>query len=568
MKPCFYVTISLLIAFNTSGNNISKTSLDYIFSQEVGYTQSYSEQGVILENQTLNTFISGVEQLVQYEVLLWNGKKWKEQSKKTNYESDYNTGFYSGQKVLRTPLTGPATYSLNWQKKCDYNIYCSKVYFNPKADTSIVKISLPSHLVLAINWKDTIGHNTVDYLLSEINEFTVHTFTYKNNNSKKSPIIRVLVRDTSSLTNAQAFSASYLQLIQPVLQQPAPASMWLDSIHTSSLSQNEKVKEVFEYVKLQISYIQISNGLDGLCPRPVSYTLYQKQGDCKAMALTIHKYLNFLQIPNKLAISASINYKFDMDFPTVSSGNHMVCVYLPTTSEMVVLDPTDKFCTFPQPSRHTQNTTVFLLDQNHPEFRDISSVQSRQATEIKIILHADTRDGQIFFKPAGTFKWLDTETYSGTENNRVHLQESLDLSNTIISDVQRHQDTSYTGKIEINKNNILPLNEILLINQSFLPDPSKLINSKRNYTYQPAQHSYHITIVLPKEYHLTAGTNKSLDTDLYSYSYSNQITTDNVLHIKYALHVKSCRYSVEQITQLQQLQTIIQNDFKTVLTLQ
>ncbi|MFT6324890.1 MAG: hypothetical protein ACJAWO_002458, partial [Halieaceae bacterium] len=154
------------------------------------------------------------------------------------------------------------------------------------------------------------------------------------------------------------------------------------------------------------------------------------------------------------------------------------------------------------------------------------------------------------------------------KSNFIHLKESIDIPKAIISEVQRNADSSYTGKIEVNRNNILNISENLLINQSFLPDPSKLISPKRKYSYQPAHHRYHVKIVLPKEYSLPQNAFKILETDLYSYSYSNKITEDNVLHIEYALHVKSCRYSPEQITQLQYLQTIIQNDLKTVITLQ
>ncbi|MFT5877771.1 MAG: hypothetical protein ACI8SA_001636 [Dokdonia sp.] len=569
MKPYTYTILLLLIPlFTTAKKVITKTSTAFVFDLNNGYTETYSESGSISKAHTLNTFISGVEQLELHEVHIWNGKKWKELANKKSYSSDFNRGFYSGQKVIRTPLTPLTTYTLNWQKKCDYGIYCSKIYFNQKADTSRVSISLPAHLTLAINWNDTVGFDKVNYIYSPEEEGTVYTFTYWQGKNNKPPMIRVLVRDTSSLTNSQAFCNTYLKLISPVLEQPTPSSVWLDSIKNSSIPEKVKVKEVFEHVQQQIGYLQISNGLEGLCPRPVSYTLFQKQGDCKAMALAIHSYLNYLDISNKLAISATMDFIFEMDFPTVSSGNHMVCVYLPQHLEMVILDPTDKFCMYPQPSRHTQNTSIFLLDEDKPEFRDIPQVRSNIPTEIRITLNANRRDGQILYKPAGTYQWLDTETYHSRKSNFIHLKESIDIPKAIISEVQRNADSSYTGKIEVNKNNILNISENLLINQSFLPDPSKLISPKRKYSYQPAHHRYHVKIVLPKEYSLPQNAFKILETDLYSYSYSNKITEDNVLHIEYALHVKSCRYSPEQITQLQYLQTIIQNDLKTVITLQ
>ncbi|MFT6802169.1 MAG: hypothetical protein ACJA2N_001355 [Salibacteraceae bacterium] len=115
MKPYTYTILLLLIPlFTTAKKVITKTSTAFVFDLNNGYTETYSESGSISKAHTLNTFISGVEQLELHEVHIWNGKKWKELANKKSYSSDFNRGFYSGQKVIRTPLTPLTTYTLNW----------------------------------------------------------------------------------------------------------------------------------------------------------------------------------------------------------------------------------------------------------------------------------------------------------------------------------------------------------------------------------------------------------------------------------------------------------------------
>ena len=571
MKPYLYTLILLLIPlFTTAKKVITKTSTAYVFNANNGYTQTYSEKGNIHNSHTLATYISGIEQLESHEVHLWNGKKWKELAHKNSYTSDYNSGFYSGQKVIRTPIPIETTYTLSWQKKCDYTIYCSAVYFNNTADTSVVTLALPAHLTLAISWADTIGYSTISHTKIKEGEVTLHTFTYLKQKDTLVPNIRILVRENSNLTNEQAFTKDYLQLIEPVLSESTPPSNWLDSLNESSITPNKKVQAVFEYVQRQISYIAITNGLDGLCPRPVSYSLYQKQGDCKAMALVVHKYLDYLHIPNHLAISATLSYPMKMDFPTISSGNHMVCVYAPNDTAFVILDPTDKYCQYPQPSRHTQSTSILLLDRTHPEFKAVPVVTNFTPTTVNIKLNTETRSGSITYSPKSVYEWKDLETHKNTDVLSERFKKSMQLPNAIITNITRKYDTSiiYNGSIKVNRNNFLTLNNSLLINQSFLPNPAELLTPKSSYSYHPAHHAYQIEIALPKKYKLTANSYIQRETDLYSYTYNAHITDDNILHITYYLHIKTCYYSPEQQTQLADLQTLLQHDFNTTITLQ
>jgi hypothetical protein len=571
MKLHLYTLLFLLLPLITSAKKvITKTNTAYVFDVTNTYTHTYSENGIILNSHTLNTYVSGVEKLESHEVYLWNGKKWKELANKKSYSSDYNTGFYSGEKVIRTQIEEVTPYILKWQKKCAYAIYCSQVYFNNTADSNVVSITLPANLTLAIHWADTIGYSSIGYSITQKDNVTLHQFTSLKQETTKVPNIRILVREKSKLTNEQAFTKAYLKLIEPVLSEPTPPSNWLDSLKLTTIPSDKKVKSVFEYVQNQISYIAITNGLDGLCPRPVSYSLYQKQGDCKAMALVVHKYLNYLNIPNYLAVSATLGYPYKMDFPTISSGNHLVCAYLPNDSSLVVLDATDTYCQYPQPSRHIQSTSILLLNPIHPEFKKVPLVTSLMPTMITMELNTQTEIGYITFSPKAVCKWKDLETYRKTDVLTERLKESLQIPEVRITDVTRKYDStiSYTGVIKIKRNNFLTLNNSLLINQSFLPNPADIINSKRSYSYYPANHAYHIEITLPRKFKLSADTHTQIDTDLYTYSYHTQITEDNILHITYFLQIKSSQYSLEQQAQLTDLQSKIQHDFNTTITLQ
>lgn len=134
-----------------------------------------------------------------------------------------------------------------------------------------------------------------------------------------------------------------------------------DSIANNSLSEKEKVKNIFYWVQKNIKYIAFEDGLGGFVPRDASLVFQKKYGDCKDMAFLIYSMLKYKNIDGYLTWigSRDLPYSYD-DLPTPLTDNHMIACYKEKNGKYIFLDATDKQVKFGSPTAFTQGKQALI----------------------------------------------------------------------------------------------------------------------------------------------------------------------------------------------------------------
>jgi hypothetical protein len=132
------------------------------------------------------------------------------------------------------------------------------------------------------------------------------------------------------------------------------------------------INALFRYVNQKINYVGLFDSWNAFIPIPVDDVLQKRFGDCKNMANLLTSLLDYKGIEAYYGITASIYHPVDMDFPSLASGDHAICV-VRVKSEWLFLDPTNKLSMELIPPGYIQGRHVLVLDQEHPFFLKIPS---------------------------------------------------------------------------------------------------------------------------------------------------------------------------------------------------
>ena len=126
---------------------------------------------------------------------------------------------------------------------------------------------------------------------------------------------------------------------------------------------NDKIKNIFYWVKNNIKYIAFENGYEGFIPREASFVLERKFGDCKDMASIISSMATHAGVKNVNIAwigTRTIPYSY-VELATPSVDNHMIAVFK-EGSEYVFLDATDKETKYGIPTAFIQGKEAMLSE--------------------------------------------------------------------------------------------------------------------------------------------------------------------------------------------------------------
>ena len=138
----------------------------------------------------------------------------------------------------------------------------------------------------------------------------------------------------------------------------------------------DTIKELFNYVKQKISYIDIENGIGAFKPRKANSVLYNKKGDCKDMANLLKLALRKYGFESYYALSSTLNHSFDLDFPSIVSANHAICV-VKNGDNWLCLDATESSGIYGLPSRFIQDRNIFIINNSGGVIYTVPKVNSR-----------------------------------------------------------------------------------------------------------------------------------------------------------------------------------------------
>lgn len=302
--------------------------------------------------------------------------------------------FYTDHRVKLFHCAPTQRFDMHVVMSCDDPMLLSRIptqWFAP-ADTVITEVDVPAGMRLyhdqpansriRIAMDSLVVGNRMRYVFTAIDPDPESRLDEPVDGrllpANRLGAIRVLVTHGSTINDPQRhFNDWMVRLSSPVMGLGTETAAIAAQIRSQHQSDQERMRATFDLVKNKVSYIAIEDGLNAFRPRPAEDTWNALKGDCKDMALLICALLRELGIDSHLAVSSTLTHGADVDFPSLSSGNHMICVSR-LGIEWYFLDATESTCPFGWPSQHIQGRHVLRFSPNGPETLKVHTVPSER----------------------------------------------------------------------------------------------------------------------------------------------------------------------------------------------
>lgn len=354
------------------------------------YTENVIMNGSVVDKKgsLIQINYTDLEKIEGLTLQYYNKKR-----KKVNQGDFINTGietssFFSGLKSLQYHIPVPSDFELSYTRKGTDLMFISTLEFNyyDNCDTVSYELIFPSSYYFKYDVPNKIKGLVIDSSLFDgNNRYTFSLITYdsalvaKNQESTSDYIVNTnenkTVRIQISKTNNpdETLNNWYIKLIQGVGQLNSTSKTEIDSILSGLTTNDEIAKALFSFVQAKIKYIDIEDGISAFKPRNVNEILLNRQGDCKDMSNLLTQALVYKGIDARMALASSLSHRFNLDFPTIASANHVVCV-IKVDNEWIELDATDKHCKYLNPSVHTQGRNIFILGEQDNYYHKIKKI--------------------------------------------------------------------------------------------------------------------------------------------------------------------------------------------------
>lgn len=514
----------------------------YTLNKGTGFDQIKTIIGIVHEAGMQNfIYYGGLEELKSVEVSVVDSKNKKTKlSKSAIVKSDYfSDEFYSGYKQLS--INFPAEEGIvggkyiekshirNQELMCLTALFFSD-YWDVLEDTISNTIVVPKthQLLFSKNDFDNIPRLTMDSIVNEND--VVYTFKYLGSGivqaanakikSNKHYGLRVLILPKTEKNPYTYFNTWYLSLLQGN-HMGAAGKQLCDSLTRGITSRDSIVKVIFDYVKTSIKYLSVENGINAFKPRMADDVLYNKQGDCKDMGYLLKEMLQYKKIDAEIALSATLSHPFALDFPTLSSANHAICIAR-ISNKYYYLDATEKLCNYKKPSTQIQGTTALICSKNGASSEKIPAAtadQNKSKIEFTITSTGDRLEGKLKAVYKGYSK---TNMESGlllfSKNKAIsifkkEMENSLmELNNIQI--INSEDSLVFVANIIVSASILSEIENRLYIQNSFLPSlhnfPMELDTTIKYTTYMRIHNEVKMEINL-SNYDLLKSNNKKIE---------------------------------------------------------
>ncbi len=426
----------------------------------------------------------------------------------------YTSGFWSDERIYVFDLPENKNFKYDYILKNKEIPFLSALRFGVyDADTQIFIVQIPSNLNMKYLVEDTASLTFFELKITTTDAYTEYLFKGIIDTTKKStqsssqrytdllsvkqdpyPSVRLIVTPKEFAGSENQFVNQWISnLIKPSENISPETAAIIDETIGETNDQDSIIQKVYNMVKNKIRYVNMYTGLGGYQPHEVDYIITQKQGDCKDMANLTCQALRHAGIEANLAISATLSHPFEMNFPTLTSGNHMICVTKDKAGNQLFLDPTETQGVYYHPSRQIQGTRVFVVGEEKGFFMDVPAVSADQNnTALRYDLTIDNK------KLVGTFNFefnsieaIQIKTwyneYTQTQFNAAFTSFLNQISPRINYKAYEVEDGEnsiiVSGLVEIPKSayTLVGDKKYLLIN--FLPFPHPYTNRVKDSTH-------------------------------------------------------------------------------------
>ncbi len=463
-----------------------------VFPATNSFTTEYSFQGNFdgdLKNHVLIHF-GELETISEIKASYQLFGKWKKLAKKNFITNNiFTSSFYDGMKetTLKFPfIEGGYPFQYAYKKETSDLLFLASLRFRDTdiIDTFHYTIQLPVTHKLHYQMEDSLKQsNLVEINSFQKNEMMVYEFVgipKKEGNypTTNSATIRMMVvpidRDPFDHYNDW-----YQNLVRPKANLSSANKKFFIEKVADKETDKEKVETIFNTIKDRTSYIAFEDGIGAVQPRDVNKIFTAQQGDCKDMSNLLVEALKAVGYDAKIALSSTIGHPFKLDFPSVSSANHAICV-LQLGDEWLYLDATEDAGFFGMRSRQIQGRSVFVIDSDKGFLKEVPKVKAENNV-VDHVIHLKKEgnglNGSILFKYCGLSQlWLRNQSKriaNSKLENALTDYLSTKASNLIFEKV----DLEVKEKIcEIKSNvaterNFTNIKDKTYLSLAFLPDP-------------------------------------------------------------------------------------------------
>jgi len=433
MKLHLLFFLSFLSSFSTAQEfTYLQESHVFIVSQDgSSFTEELAFSGFMPANtrEVISIYFTELEIIkgLDVEIMTANGKE-KHLKKKDIILSSVNTSnFYGGIQKYSFELpaeTSPYQVSYTYTSHHTDLMFLSSLifYYQSQESTITYELRVPNSFILSYNISAELEEKKLVKYTSELrNDYTHHHFNSASDSrdtiEEDFPYmgrIQTIVHPKNEEAFAY-YNQWYQDLVEPhsLLNETTKAA--IEEELADLTTRREKIAALFSLVQRRINYIDFENGIGAIQPRDVNDIFAKKQGDCKDMSNLLTQSLKHVGIEANMAISSTLGHFTDLDFPSLSSANHCICV-VPDGEDYFFLDATESNGIFGFPSRQIQGRNVFVIN-------DLSG-------ELVRVPVAKMEDNKVIFQIRLAQKGIDLEGSSTIELNGM---SQLSLKNYVQS---------------------------------------------------------------------------------------------------------------------------------------
>jgi hypothetical protein len=345
-------------------------------------------KGIVTDTDgaTLSVSFSSLEKVKDLTLVYFENSKAKKVKQKDFFRTALSsTSFYEGIEAFQYHLEGISSFVLTYtiEKEDPMLVLTFNFYSYHPCDSIYYGLNLPVNKVFNYDLPFPIENLKIDSVKgSERNKFTFsagdlleRVVPFRKTNYSVSDygskVIRVQIGD---LQNRNATLNNWYQsLVKETGELNNSSKNIMDTLLMGISDKDTIVSTLLEFVQKKIKYIDIEDGINAFVPRNVNDILLKRQGDCKDMSNLLVQSLKYKGLDAYLALSSTLSHRLELDFPNIASANHVVCV-VNLHDKFLVVDGTDQFCTYPNPSSHTQGRNIFVINNAGGFFHPVEKI--------------------------------------------------------------------------------------------------------------------------------------------------------------------------------------------------
>ncbi len=560
------------------------------FTEEV----TYIGQMPANQSEVISIYFTELETIKNIKVIIGiPNEKERELKKKEIVLSSVNTSnFYGGiQKYSFELPTKNLPYNVVYSYTLEHKdlMFLSRLGFYYQSNEKTIKyeIRVPNSHTLAYKFSEEMETKIfLDYQSHLSGDYTHHYFISKPEKirhliSEEDLPFRTEIRTIVYPKEIKPFAYYnkwYQDLVMPhsILNETTKAA--IDQEIKGLTTRNEKIAALFSLVQKRINYIDFENGIGAIQPRDVNDVFAKKQGDCKDMSNLLTQSLKYVGIDANMAISATLSHFTDLDFPSLSSANHCICV-VPEGDNHIFLDATESKGIFGFPSRHTQGRNVFVINDLAGELVRVPVVNMEENLEIfqmKLIQKGINLEGSCDVELNGMSQ-LNLKNYAQFTTEAIVKQNieayySAQANNLKFSDLtlsEAFKKTSFTSTVKSSRI-FTNLGKKYYLSLNFLPFPHEHIQSEEEEDktfYTTEKRQFEIAIQLEQTVRMQDFESMKVSSEGIQFQFDIEQLSPRQLLIKYEYQNENLEIKDEKLKAYNEINEVIRTSFAKTIVL-